>query len=189
MALLNKETRKKYLDVCGCSDVLSFQKKYLYHYKYVEGKKVNNWDGEYGTETDTALRSCYNVIKYGKGYFTPKEFRCKCGEGNRKASCAGFPAVVDAQLVKNLTYLREDSKAPITISSGLRDKTWNAKQAGSANQSRHTKGKAADIASKVLTSTKAKRSALVKRWYSFKKANYSYANTSNMGSCVHVDVK
>lgn len=187
--MLSKADRDKYLDVCGCDSVLAFQKKYLYHYKYVSGKKVNNWDGKYGTDTDNALRSCYNIIKNGNGYFSPKEFRCKCGEGNRKASCCGFPAVVDSQLVKNLAYLREESKSQMTIRSGMRCKTWNAKQSGSASQSRHMKGKAADIYSSALTSSKSKRNALIKRWYSFKKANYAYGNTSNMGTSVHLDVK
>ena len=188
MALTNAKA-KEYLAFLGCDTVLDFQKKYLYHYKYVNGKKVDNWDGKRGTDTNTALESCYNIVKYGEGFFIPSEFMCQCGKSNRKASCCGFPAVVDAQLIKNLVYLRKESKKPMTISSGLRCKTWNAKQSGSATQSRHTKGKAADIISSVLTNTKAKRSALVKRWYTFKKANYSYANTSNMGNAVHVDVK
>ena len=49
--------------------------------------------------------------------------------------------------------------------------------------------KAADIISSVLTNTKDARNKLIKRWYSFKKANYAYGNTSNMGKAVHVDVK
>lgn len=187
--MLNKTKQKEYLKAVGCSSIKEFQQKHLYHYKYVGGKKVNNWDGVYGADTDKALRSVYNIRKYGKGYFDPNEFRCKCGTSNRKASCAGFPAVVNAQLIKNLAYLRESSHAPMTISSGLRCKVWNAKQSGSASQSRHMSGKAADIISSVLTCGKAERNALIKRWYSFKKANYAYGNTANMGSAVHLDVK
>ena len=62
-------------------------------------------------------------------------------------------------------------------------------QSGSASQSRHMSGKAADIYSKVLTNTKAQRDKLVKRWYTFKEANYAYANTPNMGNSVHLDTK
>ena len=50
-------------------------------------------------------------------------------------------------------------------------------------------GKAADFYNAKLTETKAKRTATVKRWYTYKKANYSYANTPGMGNAVHVDVK
>ena len=51
------------------------------------------------------------------------------------------------------------------------------------------KGKAADFYNKNLTASKAKRTATVKKWYTFKDANYSYANTPGIGNAVHGDVK
>lgn len=174
--MLSKKKRKEYLKAVGCADVKSFQKKYM---------RAKDVDGKYGTNTDKALQSVYNVLTYGDGYFKPEEFRCKCGG----KYCTGYPAIIDVQLIKNLAYLRKDSGKPITISSGLRCKKWNAKQSGSASKSRHMSGKAADIISSVLTNTKDARNKLIKRWYSFKKANYAYGNTSNMGKAVHVDVK
>ena len=174
--MLSKSKQAEYLKYVGCSDVRSFQKKYM---------RAKDVDGKYGSNTDKALRSVYNILKYGEGYFKPSEFKCKCGG----KYCTGYPAIVSAQLVKNLVYLRKDSNSPITIRSGLRCKTWNKMQSGSASQSRHMSGKAVDIYSKVLTNTKAQRDKLVKRWYTFKEANYAYANTPNMGNSVHLDTK
>ena len=174
--MLSKAKQTEYLACVKCADIKAFQKKYM---------RAKDVDGKYGSNTDKALQSVYNILKYGEGYFKPSEFKCKCGG----KYCTGYPAVVNPQLVMNLAYLRKDSNSPITIRSGLRCKTWNKMQSGSALQSRHMSGKAADIYSKVLTNTKAQREKLVKRWYTFKKANYSYANTSNMGNSVHVDVK
>ena len=175
--MLSIKKRKEYFKAIGLTypnDVNKLQKKYMYRVT-----------GVYNTETDNCLRAAYNCKKYGEGYFSPKEFRCKCGG----KYCNGFPDYPKVQLIKNLAYLREDSKSPIDIRSGLRCKKWNALQSGSASQSRHMKGKAVDIGSKVLTSTKSARDKLIKRWYSFKKANYAYGNTPNMGTSVHLDIK
>lgn len=153
--------------------VLKFQKKAF--------TRAKDKDGIGGPDTLTAAQTFVNFkdIKY----FEPDEFRCKCGH------CTGYPAVVDLQLLKNLDYLRKDSKSSITITSGLRCKWKNSRLSGSSSTSKHMTGKAADFYSKVLTNTKAKRTAMVKRWYSFKKSNYSYANTAGMGNAVHVDMK
>lgn len=172
--MLSKAKQKEYLEFLNIKDIKELQKKYMY--------KVT---GKYDKETDNCLVTAYNCKKYGEGYFSPKEFRCKCGGKH----CNGFPSAVNFQLIKNLAYLRKDSGKPITISSGLRCKTWNKMQSGSASQSKHMSGKAADIISSVLTNTKEARNKLIKRWYTFKKANYAYGNTSNMGKAVHVDVK
>lgn len=176
--MLSTAKRKEYMADLGftynTAGIKTFQKKFMY--------KVT---GKYDKETDNAVVTAWRLQEHGGGYFIPTEFRCKCGG----KYCNGFPSAVNLQLIKNLAFLRKDSDSPITIRSGLRCKTWNKMQSGSASQSRHMSGKAADIYSKVLTNTKAQREKLVKRWYTFKKANYSYANTSNMGSSVHLDVK
>lgn len=173
--MLSVTKRKEYLEYIGCKDVKSFQKKYM---------RSKDVDGKYGSSTDKALQSVYNILRYGDGFFNPSEFKCKCGG----KYCTGYPAVVSVQLIKNLAFLRKDSGKPITIQSGLRCKTWNKMQSGSATQSRHISGLAVDIYSSVLTNTKAQRTKLVKRWYSFKKAHYAYSDTSNMGRSVHLDV-
>jgi len=176
--MLSEKKRKEYMADLGftydAAGIKTFQKKFMY--------KVT---GKYDKETDNAVVTAWRLQEYGGGYFTPKEFRCKCGG----KYCNGFPAAIDEQLIKNIAFLREDSKKPITISSGLRCKKWNAAQSGSAAKSRHMSGKAVDIISSVLTNTAGARNKLIKRWYTFKKANYAYGNTSNMGKAVHLDVK
>jgi len=175
--MLSNSKRKEFFKAIGMiypDDISKLQKKYMYRVT-----------GKYDKETENCLKAAYNCTLHGKGYFTPTEFRCKCGG----KYCNGFPDYPKAQLIKDLVYLREDSKASITIRSGLRCKKWNAAQSGSASQSRHMSGKAVDIYSKVLTSTKEARDKLIKRWYSFKGANYAYGNTANMGTSVHLDIK
>lgn len=143
--------------------------------------RAKDKDGIGGNDTWIAVQNFVNCKDLK--YFEPEEFRCTCGH------CTGYPAVMDKQLLKNIEYLRKDSGAPITITSGLRCKWKNSRLSGSSSTSKHMIGKALDFYSKVLTNTKAKRTAMVKRWYTFKKSNYSYANTPGMGNAVHVDVK
>lgn len=152
--------------------VLKFQQKAF--------KRKEDIDGKGGPDTLKAVQTFVNFkdIKY----FKPEEFRCKCGH------CTGYPAVVDLQLLKNLDHLRKNF-GQITITSGIRCKHKNSSLSGSSSTSRHMKGKAVDFYNAKLTGTKAKRTAMVKRWYTYKKANYSYANTPGMGNAVHVDVK
>ena len=153
--------------------VLKFQKKVF--------KRDKDKDGVGGPDTWIAVQTFVNFI--GIKYFEPEEVRCNCGH------CTGYPAVIDKQLMKNVDYLRKDSGEPITITSGMRCKWKNDNTPGSSPTSKHMKAKALDLHSRVLTSTKTKRSSLVKRWYGFKGANYAYANTPGMGNAVHVDVK
>lgn len=152
--------------------VLKFQKKAF--------KRKADQDGIGGNDTLIAVNTFVNFI--GIKHFKPEEFRCNCGH------CTGYPAVIDAQLVKNLEHLRKNYGA-ITITSGARCKWKNSNTSGSSSTSRHMKGKAADFYNAKLTGTKAKRTATVKKWYTLKNANYSYANTPGMGNAVHVDVK
>lgn len=152
--------------------VLKFQKKAF--------RRVADQDGIGGSDTLIAVNTFVNFI--GIKHFEPEEFRCNCGH------CTGYPATVDAQLLKNLDNLRKNYGA-ITITSGVRCKWKNSSLSGSSSTSRHMKGKAADFYNAKLTGTKAKRTAMVKKWYTYKNANYSYANTSGMGNAVHVDVK
>lgn len=73
-------------------------------------------------------------------YFTPDEFKCKCGG----KYCKGYPHEPDERMVRIADQLRKNLGVPITIVSGLRCKTWNAIQGGVSN-SQHMYGEAADI--------------------------------------------
>ena len=152
--------------------VLKFQKKAF--------RRKEDQDGIGGNDTLIAVQTFVNFkdIKY----FEPEEFRCNCGH------CTGYPAVIDKQLLKNLDHLRKNYGS-ITITSGVRCKWKNSRLSGSSSTSKHMKGKAADFYNAKLTGTRAKRTAMVKKWYTYKNASYSYANTAGMGNAVHVDVK
>lgn len=68
--------------------------------------------------------------------FKKREFRCKCGK------CADF--LVDDVLIEHLQKIRDHFGVSITVNSGYRCKTHNAKVGGSSS-SHHMRGKAADI--------------------------------------------
>lgn len=68
--------------------------------------------------------------------FKKREFRCKCGK------CTEF--LVDDVLIEHLQKIRDHFGASITVNSGYRCKTHNAKVGGSSS-SHHMRGKAADI--------------------------------------------
>lgn len=185
--MLSVINRQKYLNAIGINigsvdgiegpktkaGYLTLQKKY-----FTRSKDI---DGIYGLNTDILLQSAYNMkdIKY----FKLSEMKCQCGG----KYCTGYPAIINKQLMKNIDYLRNDSGSAITITSGLRCSTHN-RNVGGASGSYHTKGRAVDIVSNVLTSTKSKRKQLVKRWNTFKKNHYAYSDSSNMGNAVHLDV-
>lgn len=106
--------------------------------------------------------------------------------------CTGFPAEVDINLILGLNKLRVAAPAArLTITSGLRYRTWNAKQGGAA-RSRHMQGKAADITG-APTSTAAKRKSIKATWMKQRNARYTYCQEDStkyrMGNSVHVDVK
>lgn len=82
-------------------------------------------------------------------YFTPDEFKCKCGG----KYCKGYPHEPDERMVKIADQLRKNLGVPITIVSGLRCKTWNAIQGGVAN-SQHMYGEAADIYAKGVSQSR-----------------------------------
>lgn len=126
-----------------------------------------NVDGFGGTETDKAL--CHSVAygmpakKIDKSdkenytgtfwdeieYFTPDEFKCKCGG----KYCKGYPHEPDERMVRTVNQLRKNLGVPITIVSGLRCKTWNAIQGGVSN-SQHMYGEAADIYAKGVSQSR-----------------------------------
>lgn len=69
-------------------------------------------------------------------HFTTEEFTCKCGCGY----CNPHPLLID-----KLDQIREVMGAPLVIASGCRCEAYN-KKCGGVDQSAHTMGLAADIA-------------------------------------------
>lgn len=70
------------------------------------------------------------------------EFGCTCnGRG-----CNGFPVEPVEQLVRNLQEIRTHFGKPVRISSGVRCQLRNSELPGSAGNSLHMRGKAADFA-------------------------------------------
>ena len=85
-------------------------------------------------------------------YFTPDEFKCKCGG----KYCNGYPAEPDERMVRIADQLRKNLGVPVTIVSGLRCKTWNAIQGGVSN-SQHMYGEAADIYAKGVSQSRVEQ--------------------------------
>lgn len=178
--LLSLKTRKKYFKELGLGDynsenILKLQKKHFIREK--------DKDGKYGPNTDILLYNLYWVTKLAP-HFALKEFRCHCGG----RYCSGYHTRLDKNLLINLEKVRAKMGGPVHISSPLRCPTWNRMQSGSAANSKHTQGKAADIYGP-LTSTADKRARVKAYWYTLSGANYCYYGTPNMGTSVHVDVK
>lgn len=112
----------------------------------------------------------------GIKYFTKDEFKCKCGG----KYCNGFPVEVDYKLLQLADVVREHFGMPITVSSGVRCETHNAKVGGVAN-SRHRFGKAMDYSVRGVPA-----SIVLPYVQSLSGVNYAYAID---GSYVHMDVK
>ena len=133
-------------------------------------------DGIVGAKTIEAKKLAslsWNNIKY----FKKEEFTCKCGCGLNN---------IDLKLVKILDELRAYFNKPIRVSSGCRCKTHN-KAVGGVSNSRHILGKAADIV--LVGGSKEELLAKCKEYVAKGKARYTYTNSSNMKTAVHVDIR
>lgn len=116
-------------------------------------------------------------------HFKKSEFKCKCGG----KYCNGYPAGdTSAKLLNILEKIRAYYGKPVNIRSGQRCKKHNANIGGNANSS-HKKGKAADIYIKGICDTAVGRKKVVALAYKYG-AKYSYANTKQMGTSVHINV-
>lgn len=193
MALLTIQERQAYLKALGLyigkvdgvegdktkSAYVALQKRYFTRQK--------DLDGKYGINTDILLRAVYNCA--GAKHFKITEFRCKCNA----RYCTGYPAEVSRDLIDNLERIRSKYGAPVKITSGLRCKTWNAKQSGSSSASRHMSGKAADFQIAGITTTEKTRKAVIAYCKTLPNHRYTYGNINgshpNMSSSVHTDVK
>lgn len=133
-------------------------------------------DGIAGTKTIEAKKLeslSWKDIKY----FKKEEFTCKCGCGLNN---------IDLKLVKILDELRTYFNKPIRVSSGCRCKSHN-KAVGGVNNSRHILGKAADIV--LVGGSKEDLFTKCKEYVAKGKARYTYTNSSNMKTAVHVDIR
>lgn len=105
-------------------------------------------DGICGSDTQKAMK---HAVAYGMPakeetsdfwddivYFDKAEFKCKCGK------CGGFPEDPKEKLIRAADKTRNHFNNPITVSSGVRCATHNAKVGGVPN-SRHLSGKAMDF--------------------------------------------
>lgn len=188
MALLTTEQRKarfKYLGLgeYNKANIARFQKKYL---------RKKDVDGVYGTDTDRALRHVYNVKKYTKN-FSPEEFKCECGG----KYCTGYPSYMKRVELENLQSIRDHYGKPMTVTCGLRCKTYNNKLRGSIGNSKHLTGYATDFYMPGVTDTLANRKKAIAWIKKLPNHNYTYGNGINsngvkvsagyMGNALHTD--
>ena len=152
MALLNTKQRKARFKSLGLGEynkenLLKFQKT-----AFPNNKKMQ--DGVYGTQTDNALRTFYNVHKCAPN-FKPQEFRCDCGR------CSGYPSFMRQVELKHLQRIRNHYKTPMKITCGLRCLAEN-KAVGGVPNSGHLRGYAADFYMKGVTDTIGNRTQSLK---------------------------
>ncbi|MCI7638867.1 MAG: D-Ala-D-Ala carboxypeptidase family metallohydrolase [Clostridiales bacterium] len=100
-------------------------------------------------QIDTAAPGWWKDIRY----FTRAEFRCPCGK------CGGFPVEPDEKLVRTVDAIRAKLGKPITINSGVRCQEHNDELPGSAKNSYHLKGMAADLHCNTATPAEMKAAA------------------------------
>ena len=189
MALLKKENRQKRFEYLGFGaynekSIKKFQKAAFPHDK-------DEWDGVYGSHTDNALRTIFNVKRYGGGFFEPEEFVCKCGH------CCGYPTFMKKVQVQHLVKIRKHYGKPMHVTSGMRCSYENSRSGGVAN-SGHLRGYATDFYIKGVTETVDERKSALK-WIS-KQSNHKftygaymcgsdgvYRTASGMGNAMHTE--
>lgn len=191
MALLTVAERKAIFKELGLTynkaNIQALQRKYMW--------RSSDVDGIYGPNTDNMLRTVYNTLKYTKN-FDPKEFRCECGG----RYCCGFPSYMKPHELITIQAIRDHWGRPITVTCGMRDKTYNRKLNGSVQNSKHLTGSAIDFYQRGVTDTLANRKMAIK-WMkkNLPYLNYAYGNGINssgysvrapyMGNALHVDTK
>ena len=114
----------------------------------------------------------------GIRYWSPEEFRCRCGEYHAPY-CDGFPVLPDRTLLELVDDLRHNAGRPGHRSSGIRCPQHNADSNGAAG-SRHLKGKALDFYIEGMSGSQLLRAAQADP-----RTRYAYIIE---GQWVHVDV-
>lgn len=103
---------------------------------------VYTWEEE--TEPDPAdAPETLGTLFAGIRYWSPEEFRCRCGEYH-EPYCSGFPALPDRKLLELADDIREQFGAPAHRTSAIRCHQHNLDSGGAAG-SRHLSGKALDF--------------------------------------------
>lgn len=191
MITLSDDKRQELFDYLGLGKVTKTNIKKFQRSVF---KNTKEHDGIAGPKTDTALMHWYNVFKYTKN-FDPKEFKCECGE----RYCSGYPDYMKPNELKNIQAIRDHWNRPITITCGLRCKTYNKKLNGSIQNSKHLTGQAIDFYQKGVTDTLANRKKAIKWIKILPNHTYTYGNGINsygygisasyMGNALHTDTK
>lgn len=114
----------------------------------------------------------------GIRYWSPEEFRCRCGEYH-EPYCDGFPVLPDRTLLELADDIREKLGAPAHRSSGIRCPQHNADSNGAAG-SRHLRGKALDFFVEGVSGAR-----LLSEVQADKRCRYAYIIG---GDYVHMDV-
>lgn len=135
-------------------------------------------------EVDTSLpdnnagKTELELLFVGIRYWSPEEFRCRCGEYHAPY-CDGFPVLPDRTLLELVDDLRHDAGRPGHRSSAIRCYQHNIDSNGAAG-SRHLKGKALDFYIEGMTGSQLLRAAQADP-----RTRYAYIID---GQWVHVDV-
>lgn len=142
---------------------------------------VYTWDDEKTvvSEPDTDEESG-EIAKLFEGikYWSPDEFRCRCGEYH-EPYCEGWPALPNRTLLELADDIREQFGSPAHRSSAIRCARHNVDEGGVSN-SRHLSGKALDFFIEGVSG--AELLAAVQR---DKRCRYAYIIG---GQFVHMDV-
>lgn len=189
MALLSREKRQEYFKYLGLGE---YDNNGIHKFQKMAFKDKMQWDSQYGTKTDIALRHFRNVKKYAPS-FKPEEFRCTCGH------CNGYPTWMRRNELVLIQSIRDHWNRPITVTCGLRCKWYNSRLAGSIANSKHCQGLAIDFYQKGVTDTLANRKKAL-NWIK-KQPHFTYGygdginsygyrvNAPYMGNAMHVDTK
>ena len=188
MALLSVAKRKEYFKFLGLGEYNKTNTKKFQRTAFPNDPE--EWDGEYGSHTDKALRHWRNVRKFTKN-FTPEEFRCNCGH------CTGYPSWMKKVELQNLQSIRTHFGKPMKVTSGLRCKWENDHSKGSIKNSKHLTGYATDFYISGVTDTLKGRKKVIKYAKTLPNHNYTYCDGYNsrgakisasyMGKSIHTD--
>lgn len=123
-------------------------------------------------------RTDLEILFDGIRYWSPEEFRCRCGEYHAPY-CDGFPVLPDRTLLELVDDLRHNAGRPGHRSSAIRCYQHNIDSNG-VSDSRHLKGKALDFYIEGMSGTQLLRAAQADP-----RTRYAYIIE---GQWVHVDV-
>lgn len=111
-------------------------------------------------------------------YFTVSEFKCNC----RKCRNNANPTYLNAKLLTYLEQMRQHFGKPCVVTSGMRCNKYNRSLRGSAKNSRHLTGNAADVYIRGVSP------AEICDYWKKLKVGYCYYGTKNMGNAAHVQI-